>query len=108
MTNQLSTGSHTPVQYAVCSECDLHMFPVLPRCANGHRVPLDCRALTGAGVVYSWTATDVKGSLVRLAMVDFFDGRLRLVGRAPGGAGIGDRLKAALATDGAWEFISAD
>lgn len=80
--------------YAVCPECGTLMFPVLPSSSCGHRSEPERHPLVDEGVVYAWTRTWQGDTPTVLAMVDFFDGRLRVNGPVSDvtDVAIGDRV----------------
>lgn len=84
----------TTPRYAVCPECQTHMFPLLPFSSCGHVTEPEQHPLTDEGVVYAWTRVWKGETPTVVAMVDFFDGRLRVNGPVADATevAIGDRV----------------
>ena len=101
--SQLTTPS-----YAVCPECGTIMFPVLPSPSCGHLSDPVEQPLTDTGEVYAWTRAWQGDTATVMAMVDFFDGRLRVNGPvAADSIAIGDRVVVAEADATPFEFRPA-
>lgn len=95
----------TAVEFGECPECGYLMLPVPALSPCGHEAPARRAPLTQPGEVYAWTRAWSGDAPLLMAMVDFFDGRLRVTAPAPGleSVTVGDQLR--LAVDGSWPYV---
>lgn len=67
-----------PLEHARCMSCGRRYFPVMDLDPCGHDAVV-LEPLTGAGTIYSWTrAWSSEDSSQLLALVDFYEGELRV------------------------------
>lgn len=89
----------SPAEYGACPRCGALTLPVLAMSPCGHADAPLVRQLAAPGVVYSWTRVAAPTATV-LAMVDFFDGALRVAGPvAASDVAIGDHVLAVVGAD---------
>ena len=98
MTERTDTERETgaPIQVGICPRCDYVMYPVLPMLPCGHSEAPRTVSAEEPGTVYSWTRIPSGDTTTLLAMVDLYDGRLRVSGPVEQGqsVGIGDLVRA--------------
>ena len=102
--------STLPVEYGRCPTCGDLTLPIVPLLPCGHDGPPQRAPLEDVGHVYAWTRVfpDPDHPTV-IAMVDFFDGRLRVASPVADleAVSVGDRLRAVRGRDTPIAFVTA-